>query len=427
MAPRTGPTPGPLIPHLPRLTKSDMAAALSVALLLIPQCLAYAELAGVPAHVGLVAASIPPIVSGAFGSSAHLQTGPVALTALVTFGIVSGRAEPGTDDYVALAALLAVMVGAIRIVLAALRLGRAAYLMTPAVVLGFTTGAALVITSSQLPAMLGRPGGDDVLLGGIDALVKPHLWSAASIGLAALVAVVIIGGRRVAGRRFPGVLIALSASALLAKVGSATIDTVGEVPRVLPVPNPGALPWDAAPSLLVIALVVSVIDFAEPAAIARQNATTDGVQWDASRELGGQGIANLASGLVGGFPVGGSFSRTSLNRLAGGRTRWSGIGAGLIVLALLPAAPLLSMIPRSALAATVVVAVYRLIDIPGVWQLLRSSPTQGTVALATAILTVALEPKVHIAVAVAVLASGVVAILTPAGRPQPDQDGGSNR
>ena len=86
---------------------------------------------------------------------------------------------------------------------------------------------------------------------------------------------------------------------------------------------------------MFIALVVSIIDFAEPAAIARRNATTDGVQWDASRELGGQGIANLASGLVGGFPVGGSFSRTSLNRLAGGRTRWSGIGAGLIVLALL--------------------------------------------------------------------------------------------
>ena len=136
------------LPWLPAPTWGDLVAAASVALLLIPQCLAYAELAGLPAHVGLVAAAVPPLIAGAFGSSAQLQTGPVALTALVTLGAVSTIEEPGTAEYIELAALLAVMVGVIRVVLGVAGLGRIAYLMAPPVVLGFTTGAAIMFWMS---------------------------------------------------------------------------------------------------------------------------------------------------------------------------------------------------------------------------------------------------------------------------------------
>ena len=405
-----------MVPWLPAPTWGDLVAAVTVALLLIPQCLAYAELAGLPAHVGLVAAAIPPIIAGAFGSSANLQTGPVALTALVTSGALSTIEDPGTAEYIELAALLAFLVGAFRIVLGAARLGRLAYLMTAPVVLGFTTGAAIIITSSQLPSLVGATGrGDGVLHDGLHALTHPTDWNAPAVWLALATTAIIVMGRRFYGRRFPGVLIAIGLAIVIGRYTVYDGALVGAIPTDFPIPDPSNIPWARTGTILLAALVISVVDFAEPAAIARRFAEEDGEEWDASREMTGQGVANVASGLVGGFPVGGSFSRSSLNRLAGGETRWSGVFVGAIVLLFLPIAGVLEDLPRAALAATVIVAVYKLIDLPGLWRMLRTDWIDGLVALATVGLTIAMEPKIHYAVVVAIAGAAVVEALRRTG------------
>lgn len=402
----------PLLPWLPSPTWGDLVAAFTVALLLIPQCLAYAELAGLPAHVGLIAAAVPPLIAGAFGSSAHLQTGPVALTALVTFGALSTIEEPGTAAYIQLATLLAFLVGSIRIVLGVARLGRLAYLMSPPVVLGFTTGAAIVIAASQTPAVLGVANEyTDVLHSGVHAATHPAGWNPTAIGLALATAVVVLVGRRFYGRRFPGVLMAIAGAVIVGRYTGYDAGLVGSIPTEVPIPDPANIPWSRTGTILLSALVIAVVDFAEPAAIARRFAEEDNEPWDPSRELTGQGVANVASGLVGGFPVGGSFSRSALNRMAGGETRWSGIFAGAIVLLFLPFASVLESLPRAALAATVIVAVYKLIDLPGVWAMLRADKIDGLTAVGTAAVTLTMEPRIHYAVVLAISASAVIGLV----------------
>ena len=124
-------------------------------MVLIPQSMAYAELAGLPSHIGLFASALPPILAALFASSPYLQTGPVALTSLLTFGALASLADPGSADYVALAALLALMVGVTRLLLGVFRLGVVTYLMRDPVVVGFTSAAAILILASQLPTALG--------------------------------------------------------------------------------------------------------------------------------------------------------------------------------------------------------------------------------------------------------------------------------
>jgi len=138
-----------------RPVPADLLAGLSVAMVLVPQSMAYAELAGLPSHLGLFASALPPILAAFFASSPYLQTGPVALTSLLTFGALAGLAEVGTPDYVAMAALLALLVGVSRLLLGVFRLGVVTYLMRDPVVTGFTSAAAILILASQLPKALG--------------------------------------------------------------------------------------------------------------------------------------------------------------------------------------------------------------------------------------------------------------------------------
>jgi SulP family sulfate permease len=144
--------------------------------------------------------------------------------------------------------------------------------------------------------------------------------------------------------------------------------------------------------------VIALVGFAEPAAIARTYAAADRLRWDPNRELLSQGVANLASGLAGGFPVGGSFSRTSLNRLAGGRSRWSGAVTGLVVLAFLPAAGILEPLPRAVLGATVIVAVTSLVRLKPLVDLVRISKPQAVVGWSTFAATLILSPRIDEAV-----------------------------
>jgi len=372
----------------------DLIAGISVALVLVPQALAYAQLAGMPAYTGLYAAVLPPIVAAFFASSPYLQTGPVALTALLTFGALATLAEPGSAEYVKLAALLALVVGVARVLVGVLRAGVLAYLMSQAVLIGFMPAAAILIIATQLPSALGSdPSVDGVLPGAAWSVAHPGSWSWTAIGLAASTVLLMAGGRRL-HRFFPGVLVAVGAGlgySLAADYGGST---VGEIPAQLP-PLSLDLPWQQLPALAVGGIVIALVGFAEPAAIARTFAALERRRWDPNREFLSQGMANLAAGVVGAFPVGGSFSRSSLNRMAGGRTRWSGAVTGLAVLAFLPFASSLESLPTAILAAIVIAAVAGLVRLGPMLQVLRYSRWQSLITLTTFALTLLLAPHVE--------------------------------
>jgi SulP family sulfate permease len=372
-------------------------AGLSVALILIPQSLAYADIAGVPSYVGLYAAAVPLLAAAVIASSPYLQTGPVAMTALLTFGTLSTMATPGSAEYVALAALLALIVGVIRIAFGLMRIGVVAYFMSQPVLLGFTTGAAILIAASQLPNALGVAAPDGGLLYRAGwSVIHPGDWQPAAIVLGVITVVIVGGGRRI-GPLFPGVLVAVVAGIAYSVVTDYGGAVIGTIPAGLP-PFSLDLPWSQAGSLLIGGVVIALVGFAEPAAIARTYAAQDRTTWSPDQEFISQGLANLASGISGGFPVGGSFARSSVNKLAGGRTRWAGAIAGLAVLAFLPIAGILSDLPLAVLAAIVIAAVVRLIRIDQIVLIWPFSKPQAAVAGVTFIATMVLAPRIDEAV-----------------------------
>lgn len=398
----SGATAGGRRPHgRERPTTGDLVAGVSVALVLIPQSLAYAQLAGMPPERGLYAAGIPLLVAAPLASSPYLQTGPVAVTSLLSFGVLTTLAEPGSDQYVTLGLLLAVVVGAVRLAVGLLRAGVIAYLMSRPMLVGFIPAATLLILASQLPTALGAdPSETGILEAAATALSEPGSWELASIAASIGVLVLMLGGRRL-HQLFPGVLIAVGLAIVLSLAFGYEGSEVGSVDAGAP-PLSLDLPWAELPSLLVGGAVIALVGFAEPASIARAFATEERMAWSPNREFVSQGAANVAAGLTGGFPIGGSFSRSSLNRMAGARTRWSGAVTGVAVLLFLPLAFVFSPLPTAVLGAIVIGAVAPLIRLPPIARLWRFSKPQFLVAAATFGSTLAFSPHIERGVLVGV-------------------------
>ncbi len=372
----------------------DLIAGVSVALVVIPQSLAYAELAGLPAQYGLFAAALPSLLAAAFVSSPYLQTGPGALTALLTFGALESLARPQSTDYIELAALLAVMVGVIRMTLGLLRLGGVAYLLSDPVMLGFTSGAAVLIVSSQLPKVFDvAPAGDGILQDAFHVLVNPGDWHWEALAFSALTLVAVFGGRRV-HRFFPGVLLAVAAGVIISIGLGYDGSTIGELGGGF-IPIGFEFPTGSVGDLAIPAFVIALVGFAEPASIARSFAAEERMTWNANREMFGQGIANLASGISGAFPVGGSFARSSLNRMAGATSPWAGAITGGFVLVALPFTPLLEELPRAVLGAIVVGAVFKLAKLGELYHLVTQNRLQAFVGIGTFVATLLSAPRVE--------------------------------
>ncbi|MBT8397564.1 MAG: sodium-independent anion transporter, partial [Gemmatimonadetes bacterium] len=379
---------------VPPIRSRDVLAGLGVALVLIPQSLAYAELAGLPAHRGLYVAALAPIAAAFLASSPWLQTGPVALTALLTLGALLPLAEVGTQEYVALAGLLALVVGGARLVIGFFRFGWMAFLLSQPVIIGFTSAAALLIIGSQLPAAFGvDPEAGSVGAKALWTVVHPERWEPAAVGLSIATMALMFGSRRI-HPALPGVLFAGLVGYGFSVVTGYTGQTVGEVPTGFPMPSL-AFPWTRLPSLILPGVVIAMVGFAEVASIAQALGTRERVPWDPDREFMSQGVANLAAGLFGGFPAGGSFSRTSLNHLAGAQTRWSGFIAGAAVLLFLPFSWTLAPLPKATLAAVVIAAVWKLIRFSPLVRLWDVSRVQALIGWTAFGLTLALAPHVE--------------------------------
>lgn len=398
-----------LLPFLrwPRPTVSSFArdawAGLSVGLVLVPQAVAYAALAGMPPATGLYAALLPAIVGILWGSSGLLAVGPVALTSLLTFGSLSALAQPGSASWVALAIWLSIYSGIIQFALGALRMGRIANLVSQPVMTGFINAAAIIILLSQLPALIGigevSRAEFGAMLQRIDATPGPALLPAA-FGAGALL--LLFGFKRWLPR-FPGILavtvlgIAISYALGFAEYGG---DIVGRLPAGLPeLALPPAIPLSGHQELWPAALVLALVSFTEAMSSCRVIARRRNERWDENQELIGQGLAKVVSGFNGAFPVSGSFSRSALNLYAGATSAWSTLFAAACVLgSLLFLTDLIAYLPRPVLAALVMVPVFSLLDFPALRRLLAVSRLDGAIALITFAVTVFSVPRLHLGV-----------------------------
>jgi SulP family sulfate permease len=366
--------------------------------------MAYAELAGLPPRHGLFAAAVGPVAAAFLASSPFLQTGPVALTALLTLGALLPFAPPGSAEFVSLAALLALLVGLARIAVSWIRAGWLSYLMSRPMLDGFTSAAAILILSSQLPVVFGvDPEVEGVLQRAFWSLRHPGSWELTSLVIAVLTIAVIRGARRL-HRLLPGVLIATIGGLLFSVLTDYDGPIVGSITAGLP-PLVLDLPYTRIPELFLASIVIALVGFAEAASISRVYATEERIPWNPNREFLSQGAANVAAGLFGGMPVGGSFSRSSVNHLAGAQTRWSGGVTGLAVLLFLPFAGVMEALPKAVLGAIVIAAIAGLVRFQLLVRLWSVSRPQSLVGWLTFFLTLALSPRIEQAVLMGIAAA----------------------
>lgn len=360
--------------------RGDLIAGLTTSVMLIPQGMAYAMLAGLPPIVGLYASIAPLVLYALFGSSRQLAVGPVAMVSLLVAAGVGAIAEQGTEAYLAYAVLLALMVGAIQLGMGLLRAGFLVNFMSHPVISGFTSAAALIIGLSQLKHLLGLdlPRSHHihtVLLGAAERLGEVHL-ATLLLGAGAIAALLLLKRWR---PTFPGALLVVVAGTL-AVVGldlsSGGVAIVGEVPGGLPDLGLPPLEFDSITSLLPTALTIALVGFMESVSVAKAFARRNRYEIDPNRELIGLGVANLGGALTGGYPVTGGFSRTAVNAAAGARTGLAAlVTAGMITLTLLFLTPLFTFLPKAALAAIIMTAVFGLVDLREVahlWKVKRS-------------------------------------------------------
>ncbi|WP_078594761.1 SulP family inorganic anion transporter [Evansella clarkii] len=386
----------PIFEWLPNYKKSDlsgdMSAGLIVAIMLIPQGMAYAMLAGLPPVIGLYASTVPLLIYALFGTSKQLAVGPVAMVSLLVLTGVSTIAEPGTDEYISLVLLLMFMIGVIQLLMGVLKLGFLVNFMSHAVISGFTAAAAIIIGLSQLKHLIGvsLEADKDVFL---------ILWETANripeinpitlaIGLISIILLIVL--KKVIPK-IPAPLIVVVLSILTVyylQLHETGVKIVGEVPSGLPSLSVPALNMEGFIALLPIALTISFVGFMESIAMAKAIAVKEKYKVVPNKELTGLGLANIGGSFFSGYPVTGGFSRSAVNYQSGAKTPLATIiTAGLIVITLMFFTGLFYYLPNAVLAAIIMVAVYSLIDVKEVKYLLRIKKIDGSVWIVTFLAT----------------------------------------
>jgi SulP family sulfate permease len=390
--------------------KDDLVAGITVSLVAIPQSLAYAQLAGVPAYYGLYAALIPTIVGALFGSSRQLSTGPVAMTSLLTAASVAPLAAHGTDLFYSYVILLALLSGLFQVIFGMLRMGVLLNFLSHPVLMGFINAAAIIISLSQLPTLLGIPARQSsyFLLDTWSILTHINTMHEMSLvfGLAAIA--MLLAFKRLAPR-LPGVLIAVAlltwASYALefAHIGGRVI---GEIPQGLPSISLPPLDWHASIALLPAGFVIALISFMEAMSSAKVIAIKTRQPWNENKELIGQGLAKIAAAFCHSMPVSGSFSRSALNLASNARSGLASVISALSVLLTLLffTAPLYHL-PKPVLAAIIMVAVLNLLDFRVIIKAWRANRDDGIASIITFVATLAFAPNIQNGILTGILLS----------------------
>ena len=395
----------------PDVLKADIIAGITVALVLIPQSMAYAQLAGLPPYYGLYAAFLPGIIAAIFGSSRQLATGPVAVVSLLTASALEPIASNSPEAYLSYAVILALFVGVFQFMLGMFRLGVLVNFLSHPVVMGFTNAAAIIIATSQISKLFGvsvekAPQHYETVWRVIEAAIaNTHM---PTLGMAVLsLAILII--LKAYLPRVPNVLVAVVVATLLSwyfkfeEMGGAV---VGNIPAGLPGVVIPSAEWSEVSGLITTAIAIALIGFMEAISIAKSMAARTQQKLDPNQELVGQGISNFVSGLFQGYAVSGSFSRSAVNINAGAVTGFSSIVTGIVVgITLLWLTPLMYHLPQATLAAVIMMAVVSLVKIEPIKYTWKVQPQDGLVAVVTFVLTLALAPHLEIGIIVGVLLS----------------------
>ncbi|HHB77011.1 MAG TPA: SulP family inorganic anion transporter [Desulfobulbus sp.] len=394
----------PCLSWLPKINrhtlKADFVAGLTVALVAIPQSLAYAQLAGVPAYYGLYAALLPVIVGALLGSSPLLSTGPVAMTSLLTAASVMTFAPYGSEQFYSYVILIALLSGIIQIGLGVGRMGRLINFLSYPVLHGFINAAAIIIGLSQLPAMLGLKLKNSEhflsdILHVIEHFDRIHLLSMA-FGVTALILLLVI--KKIAPK-LPGVLIVVSLGILASWLIGFETDggkVVGVIPRGLPSLSMPKVNYQASMHLLPAAFVIAIISFMEAMSSSKIIAIKTRTRWDENQELIGQGCAKIMAAFSHSMPVSGSFSRSALNLIAGAKTGLASVfSAGMVLIVLLFFTPVLYHLPKPVLSAVIMAAVFNLLNFKEFRDAWRARKDDGIAAVVTFFATLLFAPNIQ--------------------------------
>ncbi len=417
-----------------QVLSADLLAAVIVTIMLIPQSLAYALLAGLPPVVGLYASILPLVAYAIFGTSRTLAVGPVAVVSLMTASAAGAVAAQGTPEYLEAAITLAALSGVMLAVLGFLRLGFLANLLSHPVIAGFITASGVLIATSQVKHIFGISGGGDnwpEMLGNLAANLPDTNFYTLTIGVIATGFLFWVRkgftpllrrfgmGEQAAGmtsKAGPVIAVILTIVAvILLGLADRGVALVGAVPQGLP---PFALPstdMDLIAQLWVPALLISVIGFVESVSVAQTLAAKRRQRISPDQELIGLGASNIASAISGGYPVTGGFARSVVNFDAGAQTPAAGAyTAGGIALASLFLTPLLFNLPIATLAATIIVAVLSLVDLKTPGRLWRYSKADFAAHMATILITLLAGVEMGVIAGVSV---GLLLYLWKASRP----------
>lgn len=393
--------------------KGDIVAALTVAVMLIPQSMAVAMLAGLPPVMGLYASVAPLLIYAFFGTSRHLSVGPVAIVSLLVASSVSDLAAPGSATYIVYATALAGVVGIVQITMGAARFGFLVNFLSHPVISGFTSAAAVIIAISQMENILGfKTGGadgvDNSLLHFLDRLPEIHLLTLA-VGLSSLIVLFVLKRIKMTFPRALVVVVLTTLASRFMHLEEAGVRIVGDVPKGL---HPFAVP-DVDPAtlgtLVPIGVAIALIAFMESIAIAKKFGREFRYEVDGSKELVALGLANVGACTFGGYPVTGSFARTAMNAYAGAKTSIASVITALTVaLTVLFLTEYFYYLPRAALAALIIDAVSGLIDVGEVRHLHRVKRMDLASLIFTFVATLALG--VELGLAISILVSAVLLI-----------------
>jgi len=371
--------------------KADLAAGLTGALIVLPQGVAFATIAGLPPEFGLYAAMVPAIVAALFGSSWHLVTGPTTAISIAVFASVSPLAEPGTATYISLVLTLTFLTGLFQLIMGLARMGGLVNFISHTVVIGFTAGAAVLIAVSQVKHFFGlemERGHVHEVLQQLVLQVNQINPYVVAVGVTTLAAGVLV--RKVTPRLYMfvamvlGGLVALLLNRYAGGEGTTGIETVGALSASLPPLSLPVFSPDALGQLVFPALIVTMLALTEAVSISRAIAVKSGQHIDPNQEFVGQGLSNLFGSFFSSYASSGSFNRSGVNYAVGARTPLAAILASLfLLLVLLVVAPLAAYLPTAAMAAVLFLVAYGLIDFTHIRSIFRTSRQETVVLLVT--------------------------------------------
>ena len=381
------------LPRVNRRTlKDDFMAGLTGAIVVLPQGVAFATIAGMPPEYGLYAGMVPAIVAALFGSSWHLVSGPTTAASIVIFSALSQHAEPGSMDYVTLALTLTFMVGLVELILGLARMGALVNFISHSVIVGFTTGAALLIASKQLKNFFGVEiprGGHlhDVLIHFFEQIPNIN-WYVTAVALATLLSGIFV--KRFTPR-IPFMIFAMIFGSVVAYlinmkygIDKTHIAVVGALPDTLPPLSSPDFSLDTIKKLAPTVLAVTLFALTEAVSIGRSLGARSGQRIDGNQEFIGQGLSNIAGSFFSGYVSTGSFNRSGLNYQAGAKTPIAAMFAGgLLMLIVVLVAPLAAYLPNAAMAGILFMVAWGLIDFHEIRHILRASKQETAVMAVT--------------------------------------------